>query len=438
MRKARQITAREFEFIVPKELGRANCHAVEASDFAALREFALANREGESPLELMRLCSPKGIGEAIQLQNYVGVVETKEGLQIEVLPKIDVAPEAGINDREVFARMLSELGTETSFKAFERAGLSTGAAPLFEVFVSMFLDEVTALVRRGVRSSYVDVESEERFVRGKIDFAKEAKKGPGRAERMHLVHDELLHDCPENRLMKSTLTLLQKSSREPANIRLATQLVSAFDDVGHSLNVEADLARCVADRSTKSYGILIAWCRVFLRGESFTMFRGENIATALLFPMERIFEDYVGKMLRRVASKDASIRRVMLQAKGQWLFEGRRVSLRPDILCECANGRQVILDTKWKLVSGPKDLSAADMHQMYAYGQRYRAEGEQMQHVVLLYPWHEGVVSGVMPTGRHVSSDGVQVDMFYFDLGNARKSVGELLELVKRMAEAER
>ena len=137
MRKARQITAREFEFIVPKELGRANCHAVEASDFAALREFALANREGESPLELMRLCSPKGIGEAIQLQNYVGVVETKEGLQIEVLPKIDVAPEAGINDREVFARMLSELGTETSFKAFERAGLSTGAAPLFEVFVSM-------------------------------------------------------------------------------------------------------------------------------------------------------------------------------------------------------------------------------------------------------------------------------------------------------------
>ena len=49
MRKARQITAREFEFIVPKELGRANCHAVEASDFAALREFALANREGESP-----------------------------------------------------------------------------------------------------------------------------------------------------------------------------------------------------------------------------------------------------------------------------------------------------------------------------------------------------------------------------------------------------
>lgn len=434
---AKHIAAREFEFIVADDLGRSNCHAVGCDNYAALREFVLANREGDSPLELMRLCSPKGIGEAIQLQNYVGVVELRDGLQIEVLPKIDIAPGAGIDDRAVFARMLSELGGETSFKAFERAGLSTGKAPLFEVFVAMFLNEVATLLRHGIRSSYATIESEERFVRGKIDFAKEAKKGPGRAERMCLIHDELLHDCPENRLVKSTLVLLRKSSREPANIRLATQLVSAFEGVEPSRNVEADLARCVTNRSTKSYEMLIAWCRVFLRGESFTMFKGESISTALLFPMERIFEDYIGKTLRRRAAKDASIRRVRLQAKGQWLFEGRRVSLRPDILCECVNGRHVILDTKWKRVSGPKDLSTADMHQMYAYGQRYRAEGEEMQHVLLLYPWHEGIEPGLMPKGRHVSSDGVQVDMFFFDLANTYKSFDALIDQMKLMVAAE-
>jgi len=253
---------------------------------------------------------------------------------------------------------------------------------------------------------------------------------------MNLVHDELLHDCPENRLMKAALMLLRKTSREPANIRLATQLVSAFEGVEPSLNVEADLARCVTNRSTKSYSMLIGWCAVFLRGESFTMFRGESIATALLFPMERIFEDYAGKTLRRRAADDASVRRVRLQARGQWLFEGRRVSLRPDILCECANGRSVILDTKWKRVSGPKDLSTADMHQMYAYGQRYRVEGEEMQHVVLLYPWHEGVEPGILQKGRHVSSDGVQVDMFFLDLGNPKASFDALLETVKLLVVA--
>lgn len=90
-----------------------------------------------------------------------------------------------------------------------------------------------------------------------------------------------------------------------------------------------------------------------------------------------------------------------------------------------------MLDTKWKRVYGPKDLSVADMHQMYAYGQRFRADGESMQHVVLLYPWHEGVDPGLMPEERHVSGDGVQVDMFFFDLGNAAKSVDNLISLIR-------
>ena len=431
----RHVVAREYEFLVPSDLDRANCHSVCPDSFAALREFALANREGDSPLELMRLCSPRGIGEAIQLQNYVGVVELRDGLQVEVLPKIDIAPGAGTDDREVFARMLEELGTDVSFRSFDRTGLTTGKAPLFEVFVSMFLDEAAGLVRRGIRSAYVAVESEEKYVRGKIDFSRESRKGAARAHMTNLVHDELLPDRLENRLVKATLLYLRRSSRDNGNVRRVIQLLPAFEGVGRCANVDANLARCVDDRSTRTYGTLIAWCRVFLRGESFTMFKGESVATALLFPMERVFEDYVGRLLRRKAAHAALVDRVVLQATGQWLFEGRRVSLRPDILCECGNGRRVVLDTKWKRVYGPRDLSVADMHQMYAYRQQYRAEGESMQHVVLLYPWHEGVNPGKMPEGRHVSSDGVQVDMFFFDLSNAAGSIAALLETVETLAE---
>ena len=431
------VVAREYEFLVPDDIGRPNCHNVGADGFAALREFALTNREGDSPLELMRLCSPKGIGEAIQLQNYVGVVELCDGLQIEVLPKIDIAPGSGMGDREVFARMLDELGTDVTFRSFDRAGLTTGRAPLFEVFVSMFLDEAADLVRRGIRSAYVAVESEERYVRGKIDFTREAKKSAARAHMTNLVHDELLHDRPENRLVKTTLLYLRRRSRDGGNVRRAIQLLPAFEGVRRCADVEADLARCVSNRATRAYDTLLAWCCVFLRGESFTMFRGESVATALLFPMERVFEDYVGRLLRRRAFGDDRIDRVELQAAGQWLFEGRRVSLRPDVLCECANGRRVVLDTKWKRVSGPRDLSVADMHQMYAYGQRYRSDGEEMQHVLLVYPWHGGVRPGLLPSGRHVSCDGVQVDMFFFDLSRAGESVDALLETVVRLVGAE-
>jgi 5-methylcytosine-specific restriction enzyme subunit McrC len=330
--------------------------------------------------------------------------------------------------------MLEELGTDVSFRSFDRTGLTTGKASLFEVFVSMFLDEAADLVRRGIRSAYVAVESEEKYVRGKIDFSREARKGAGRAHMTNLVHDELLPDRPENRLVKATLLYLRRNSRDNGNVRRVIQLLPAFEGVGRCANIDADLTRCIDDRSTRAYGMLIAWCRVFLRGESFTMFKGESVATALLFPMERVFEDYVGRLLKRRALHDPLVERVELQATGQWLFEGRRVSLRPDILCGCANGRCVVLDTKWKRVFGPRDLSVADMHQMYAYGQRYRAEDEGMQHVVLLYPWHEGVKPGLMPEGRHVSSDGVQVDIFFFDLSNAADNITSLLETIESLA----
>ena len=428
------VVVREYEYLVPEDKGRAGCHCVGADSFAMLREFSLANREGDSPLELMRLCSPRGIGEAIQLQNYVGVVELRNGVQVEILPKIDISAGSPLDDRQVFARMLEELGTDVSFRSFDRAGLASGKTPLFEVFVSMFLDGTAGLVRHGVRSAYVTVESEESFIRGKIDFSREFRKGAARAHVANLIHDELLPDRPENRLVKETLIYLKRCSRDNQNVRRATQLLPAFEEVGRCINIDADLSRCVGDRTTKAYGTLIAWSRVFLRGESFSMFKGENVATALLFPMERVFEDFVGRLLKRKAIRDDRIDRVELQARGQWLFEGRRVALRPDILCSCASGRNVVLDTKWKRVFSPKDLSVADMHQMYAYGQRYRSEGEERQHVVLVYPWHEGVLPGLMPEGRHVSADGVQVDMFFFDLADVTRSVDELLTCIGGLA----
>ena len=427
----RAIEVREFEYLTPKNVGRANCHTLSAEQFAALREFVLANRDGDSPLELMHLCSPKGIGEAIQLCNYVGVVELRDGLQIEILPKIDVAKGSAEDERTVFRKMLAELGTGVSFKSLDFANLATGKLPLFEVFIAMFLDEAAMLVRKGLKSAYVLTESEEQFVRGKIDFSKEARKNPVHAERLHLTYSELKVDRPENRLVKTTLLKLRKASHNGANVRRATQLLESFEGVSESRNVDADLGRCVRDRSTRAYETLIAWCRVFLKGESFTMFRGKDVATALLFPMEKIFEDYVGKRLKRAAIRCEAVRRVDLQARGQWLFDGRQIALRPDVLCTLRDGGLVILDTKWKRVLGKRDLSPSDLHQMYAYGQRYRAEGEEMQRVILLYPWHEGVATGLAKSGRLTSSDGVQVDLFFVDLANMDAAISELLMVVE-------
>ncbi len=431
-RLKRHIEVREFEYLTRFDRKREGCYDLTNDEFDALREFVLENNDGESdvPLELMRLCSPPGIGEAFQLRNYVGVIELADGLQIEVLPKIDIAPSQQVTDREIFLKMLSTLGSDVSFKALSESHVSTDDMPLFEVFIGMFLEEATRLVRMGLKSAYIETYGQEQFVRGKIDFAREARKNPVHAERLNIVYDEFKRDRPENRLIKTTLLFLKSKTRSAGHARSIASLLPAFDTIGVSHNVDADIARCVTNRATEVYGTLLGWCRVFLKGESFTMFRGSSVATALLFPMERIFEDYVGHCLRIESIRNHVLRRVELQAQTQWLFEGHRIRLRPDILCEQRNGRLVVLDTKWKRVSKPGDLSVADMHQMYAYGQRYRCEDEEMQRVILLYPWHRDVKPGLYENGRHVSKDGVQVDMFFVDLANMDASMKGLLDVI--------
>lgn len=431
MARREPIVVREYDYLTKKEDG-GNCHRLDKGEFDDLRSFVLENRsdDEDDPLELMRLCSPHGIGEAIQLLNYVGVVELRDGLQIEILPKIDVAQGTAGESREVFLRMLRELGSGISFKSLDDARLRTDRTPLFEVFVGMFVAEASDLVRTGLRSAYVARHSEESFVRGKIDFAREVKSNPAHAERIHVIHDEFMVDRPENRLVKTTLAYLRSASRSNENKRAIRRLLSAFDEVGVSYNVDADFSRCVRSRETAAYRNLLSWCRVFLKHESFTTFSGQSVATSLLFPMELVFEDYVGNVLRRRAYDEGRLTRVLLQAKGEWLFE-RKAPLRPDILCECVGGRRVVLDTKWKRVTTERDLSTADLYQMYAYGKRFAAADEEMQHVVLLYPWHAEVERGLFRDARHVSSDHVQVDVFFVDLENMDASMGELLGLIE-------
>ncbi|MBR2683459.1 MAG: McrC family protein [Atopobiaceae bacterium] len=431
MARREPIQAREYDYLITGS-GGGNCHHLNKDEFTALREFVLENRsdDEDNPRELMRLCSLRGAGEAIQLLNYVGVVELQDGTQIEILPKIEIAHGAEGEDRRVFLRMLRELGSSISFKSLNNARLMADRAPLFEVFVAMFIAEASSLVRTGLRSGYVARHSEEGFVRGKIDFSREVKSGLAHAERIHVIHDEFLVDRPENRLVKTTLIYLRGASRSSENVRAIRRLLSVFEEVGRSHNVDADFARCVRSRETAAYQNLLSWSPVFLKHESFTTFSGQSVVSALLFPMERVFEDYVGHVLRRTAYAEGRLNKVLLQAQSEWLFE-RKAPLRPDILCECLGGRRVVLDTKWKRVTSERDLSTADLYQMYAYGKRFATTDEQMQHVVLLYPWHKEATRGLFREARHTSNDGVQVDVFFVDLEDMDGSMQELLALIE-------
>jgi 5-methylcytosine-specific restriction enzyme subunit McrC len=220
-------------------------------------------------------------------------------------------------------------------------------------------------------------------------------------------------------LIKTTLRFLYGKTRDDHNKLNIFRLLYFFSDVDYSTAFDADFSKSVADRSMSHYAKALSWCKVFLRGNSFTTFTGSEVAIALLFPMEKVFESYVAAKLRQHISNDFELR---TQDKRHSLFDlpTKAFGLCPDIVL-MSKEKVTVMDTKWKILSGDRNygISQADMYQMYAYSKKYNAEK-----TVLVYPL-SGNLSGDDISFQ--SNDKVNVEIFFIDLFQPDVSVPMLI-----------
>jgi 5-methylcytosine-specific restriction enzyme subunit McrC len=130
------------------------------------------------------------------------------------------------------------------------------------------------------------------------------------------------------------------------------------------------------------------WCRLVLGQEMPLALQGPTVGLSMLFPMEKVFEKHVAVQLREALVPGVDL---TPQTSSQYLCThngGSIFQLQPDLLFTHRDGRQWVMDTKWKRVDAAKrsdnyDLSQADFYQLLAYGQRYLGGRGTM---ALVYP----------------------------------------------------
>ena len=396
------------------ELHNDNFKSLEKDTFDKLKQFILeGNTCGETDaLDLMGISFKKGIGDIITAKNYVGLISFHDGTVIEVLPKV---AKLGVDDsKELLIDMLKTV-KELPFKTFNTAKLHIDKMPLLEVFISMFINEVKILLQKGLKSDYVLHQENEKFLKGKLLFHNHIKENLTHKERFYVEYHLYNLDRPENRLIKATLEYLFKASNFAKNKKDLQMILLSFDEVSISKNIDVDFALCSIGRDMRAYEQVLQWCKIFLKGNSFSNTKGSNLATALLFPMERLFESYVAEKLRKAL--DLKMYNLKVQDSKHHLFE-KKFALRPDIVVENKVIKAcVVMDTKWKLLnvySNNYGISQSDMYQMYAYGKKYKSEK-----VVLLYPLNDAVAS----LGKRIdfppsAEDKVSVSVRFLDLSN--------------------
>ncbi|MEC5125520.1 McrC family protein [Verrucomicrobiales bacterium BCK34] len=380
------VTIREFDVLFRDE-GSASTvgTSIPGDDWDWLLKVCLS-RSGP---DVFRLQIREG-KQCLQARNYVGSLETPHGLRIEILPKVSEVDEGIAVSRLILLKMLKRV-LKLKMTTWKSAHLETLKQPLHEILISLFLDEVEYLVKKGIRSEYLLQRDEQPFLRGRLLVEQQLNRRPGAKPEFAIEYHEFLPDRPENRLIHSAVVAVSQWASSSRNQQRARTLRFQLDGIPLSTGYKQDFQKWSHDRGLIDYRDLRGWCELILNEQTPHTLAGGNLGMAFLFPMEMLFERYVAAILRRKLPSGYSLKE---QAKAHSLVCHRNQNwflLKPDLLVLDSQGRCLqVLDTKWKRLDSQKDdgskkygLSQSDFYQMAAYGQKYLGgEGEMF----LIYP----------------------------------------------------
>lgn len=335
----------------------------------------------------------------LRLGSYVGYLQSPTGESIEILPKttLDVPTEI-VPLRQLLRRMLS-VSTGITPREASQAVLQSSDQPLHEWIISEFLRHLADLVRKGLRFDYHFIEDEHSaFIRGQLDVTAQMRMPPGRGTHFHVRYAEFSPQRIENRLLRTALDWTLKMTRQGQSWRLANSLSHQLDGIVPISGSTTQSMRQWSDgKYLFGYRAIKPWCQLILEQMNPDFQYGSHQGISLLFPMEKLYEGWVGYGLAGALHHDYQI---IEQTKSQYLLEhvpaGEKSSqrwfmLKPDFLI--TGGQKVVMDAKWKLLDHRADdnlrkyeISQPDLYQMFAYGQKYlHGKGNMM----LIYPRHQ-------------------------------------------------
>lgn len=354
------------------------------------RKSRFAGRAGHGVLEDRR--------QELRARGVVGVLAT-QGCSLEILPKIDVGAE-GSPDRQNAAirkRLVHMLAValDLRIEAGQIAELDWQRETLLEILIRLFCDKLTETVRRGMPRRYVGHEEDLGTLRGALDMARQFTRHAANPGRLACRFDELSEDIALNRILKAAVVHLSKMSRNVANQQRLRELAFVYANVTDVPASALDWGAVVIDRTNRAWHELFNMAQLFLRSQYQSTSGGAGQGTAILFEMSALFEDYVGRLVKRALAGT----QYQVSLQGGRLFcltsvEDERAAFqtRPDILIRSPDTTIVhVIDTKWKRLSCKNDdpkqgVSQSDIYQMMAYAHLYQAP-----RLTLLYPHNIGL-----------------------------------------------
>ena len=393
--RVRTLTVREWKELPIGENG------VPAT--VAQRLHTLAEREARR-LRVPQPILTRTARSTLQAGQVVGVL-TVPGASVEILPKIGGEDDGAV--RRSLTRMLA-VALRLPVADSEPSLMATQRENLLEVLVQLFTDRLLVAARRGLPHRYLAQEEDLSVLRGKLDVRRQLLRNAASAYRLACVFDELSVNTPLNRVLKAAVRRLVSITHNAANYRRLIEAMARFEFVDDSPDPLRERVRL--DRTNGAFHQLHRLARLFLAGDWQSTMAGRDQGFGLLFAMNDLFEQFVGRSLQAAMAP----RSVRLQRQDRYALKGGErglFCLQPDIVVD----DDVVIDTKWKWLDPEKPtlgVAESDVYQMLAYARGYGA-----RRVVLLYPWHEDLPQAGVCRNWLISGTSTALDVATVDVG---------------------
>lgn len=375
---------------------------------------------------------------ALRARGVVGILATND-CSLEILPKIDVAPGESVDHQNaaIRKRLIHMLAIALNLKLDlgPITELAWQRETLLEILIRIFCEKLTEAVRKGMPRRYAEQEEDLNALRGRLNVSRQFTRHAVNPSKLSCRFDVLSEDTALNRIMKAAVAHLSRVSRSPANQQRLRELAFVYADVTEVPPPTLRWAEVVIDRTNRRWQELLGMARLFLLNRYQTTTGGASEGTALLFEMNDLFEEYVGRLISlSLAGTDLTV-----SLQGGRLFclttdrENRGIfQTKPDIIIRRAGAIIHVIDTKWKRISSriddPKQgVSQSDVYQMMAYAQLYRAP-----RLTLLYPHHSGLGDREHVHARHkITGHETVLETASIDVSDGREVLSRVRSLLQ-------
>ncbi|MDD5022034.1 MAG: hypothetical protein PHR82_07930 [Endomicrobiaceae bacterium] len=318
----------------------------------------------------------------IKTSSYVGTIRFK-GIQISILPKIlsESDDKKQILDNLIF--MLS-CTNKLKIKNSGNANISKTKNSFIEILISFFAESLLRALLSNIPHDYESQNENLRYIKGKIDFKNDIKHNSFNKSKIYCLFDDFKEDNMLNRIFKFVSSALIKLSEIEETKNKLKNILTIYDDVIFERVTVEKINKITLKRSQQIFETPLKLAELFIKNSSIHMINNRFKSIALLFDMNELFEEFVFNSLKRIygSKVQAQFKKGMLKnlSFGNDIQPFRKYT-RSDIHIKGLADCPIIIDTKYKIINSPKDISISDIYQIMAYSRVYKSKK-----LILLYP----------------------------------------------------